>query len=136
MSFFSRKMRAYCNFVQRANTLVGFNQKFGPAFTKLSRSRSDIQIKDEIGNAGQMHQQGKANDVSINGPNKLSDVDVGHIDKRDIHIQSIRNHNKYGSIYQEEIGPDVKVVYIADPTYCAQIFRKGTSFFSQECVIH
>ena len=46
-------------------------------------------------------------------------------DKKDIHINNELNHRVKGSIYHEILGPDAKIIYIADPKFCAEIFRNG-----------
>ena len=46
-------------------------------------------------------------------------------DKKDIHITNELNHRLKGSIYHEILGPDAKIIYIADPKFCAEIFRNG-----------
>ena len=46
-------------------------------------------------------------------------------DKKDIHINNELNHRTKGSIYHEILGPDAKIIYIADPKFCAEIFRNG-----------
>ena len=46
-------------------------------------------------------------------------------DKKDIHITNELNHRRKGSIYHEILGPDAKIIYIADPKFCAEIFRNG-----------
>ena len=49
--------------------------------------------------------------------------------KRNIHITNQENHRKKGPIYKEELGPDAKIVYIAEPTYIKRIFREGIQYF-------
>jgi hypothetical protein len=53
----------------------------------------------------------------------------GLFDKRNIHITNQENHKKKGPIYKEELGPDAKIVYIAEPTYIKKIFREGIQYF-------
>ena len=57
-------------------------------------------------------------------------VDNAH-DRRNIHLLNQQNHREKGSIYYENLGPDAKIVYIADPKYCAEIFRNGMKSLSQ-----
>ena len=56
--------------------------------------------------------------------------DNGH-DRRNIHLLNQQNHIEKGSIYYENLGPDAKIVYIADPKHCAEIFRNGMRSLSQ-----
>ena len=57
--------------------------------------------------------------------NDLAKDKKDEVERRNIHLKNIINHKEKGLIYQEEIGPDVKVVYVADPSSCAKIFREG-----------
>ena len=56
-----------------------------------------------------------------------SDVEDG-CDRRNIHKINQTNHKEKGPIYYENLGPDAKIIYIADPKCCAKIFRNGTYF--------
>ena len=57
-------------------------------------------------------------------------------DRRNIHLLNQQNHREKGSIYYENLGPDAKIVYIADPKYCAEIFRNGTKSLLQNYYDH
>ena len=55
----------------------------------------------------------------------LTDDGGNSNDKKDIHITNELNHRAKGPIYHEILGPDAKIIYIADPKFCAEIFRNG-----------
>ena len=99
MSLFSYKVRAYYKLVHGSGITVDFYKMLPvkPLFTTISRSMSD----------------------------QLSDDNAKDTERRNLHTKNQLNHNKKGPIYQEEVGPDVKVVFVADPTSCAKIFREG-----------
>ena len=133
MSLFSYKIRSYRGLIPGSSITVAFYRKFPvqTIFTKVLRSTSDITIKGQTKRpkrrANSSCEKSKTASVSINGTNKL-EKDVKDTEKRidyNLHIKNMLNHNKKGPVYQEEVGPDVKVVWIADPTYCAKIFGEG-----------
>ena len=68
-----------------------------------------------------------ASSSSTDDINDLVRNEKDEVEKRNIHLKNIINHKKQGVIYQEEIGPDARVVYVADPASCAKIFREGMS---------
>ena len=75
------------------------------------------------------------NGCSIKGfksaANLSSENDENGHDRRNIHLLNQQNHREKGSIYYENLGPDAKIVYIADPKHCAEIFRNGMKSLSQ-----
>ena len=62
----------------------------------------------------------------IRDASEIADEDIANIDKANTHLLNQIRHQKLGPIYTESIGSGVNVVWIADPNYCATIFREGT----------
>ena len=54
-------------------------------------------------------------------------------DRRNIHVRNQENHKKWGPIYKEQLGPDAKIVYVAEPSYVAKLFREGIQTFMNIC---
>ena len=70
-----------------------------------------------------------SNEVSMRDANELTDENANDVDPGKMHLINLERHSKLGPIYSESIGPDVKVVWIADPTFCAKIFREGKALW-------
>ena len=94
----------------------------------LFKKKSSVQTfyKNDICD-GKGLKENRSTEVSMRDVNELINENANNVDPEKMHLINLERHNSLGPIYSESIGPDVKVVWIADPTFCAKIFREGNA---------
>ena len=119
MLYFSSQLRLHFNFKNTLN-----------AKKALFKKKSSVQTfyKNDIYD-GKGLKERFSTEVSLRDVTELINENANNVDPGKLHLVNLERHKKLGPIYSESIGPDVKVVWIADPTFCAKIFREGNTLW-------